>query len=120
MSAPAEQPQGPTGSPYWIEADEGPQTISELKAALAAWPDELMAFSARLEAARFEEIRDIVKSYRMVWLSRTHPAIRAAVADSEVACTATATWDEVMADYDEHFELKPDPGTCAEARGTAR
>ncbi|MCU4750281.1 hypothetical protein [Streptomyces sp. G-5] len=105
MSAPAEQPYEPSRSPYWIEDTEGPQTISELKAALAPWPQELLAFTARLEAAQFGEIRELIKRYRMIWLSLTHPTIRAAEANSETG--NVTSWDEVMADYDENFELRP-------------
>lgn len=47
----------PTRSPHQLGEDEGPQSIAELKAALAPWPQHLMAFTAELEAAPFAELR---------------------------------------------------------------
>ncbi|MFI9206421.1 hypothetical protein [Streptomyces sp. NPDC053048] len=108
MSAqPAEAPY-PTRSPYRIEADEGPQNLAELKAALAPWPEHLMAFTARFEAAEFGKLKDLIAEYRMVWLSLVHPVLRAASADVQGASAGAVPWDEVMADYDpETFELLP-------------
>ncbi|GAA0464091.1 hypothetical protein ACFQ2B_40595 [Streptomyces stramineus] len=98
----------PTRSPYRIESDEGPQSIAELKAALAPWPEHLMAFTARLEAAEFSKLRGLIAEYRMVWLSLVHPVLREATANSQGGSAGAVPWDEVMADYDpETFELLP-------------
>ncbi|MEO3756352.1 hypothetical protein [Streptomyces sp. B6B3] len=109
------RPAWPTRSPYRIEPDEGPQSIAELKTALGPWPQELAAFTARLEAVpvvqHLERIRDLVAEYRMVWLSRTHPAIRAAenaAAERDGPDPEGVFSDEVWADYDDDFELRPD------------
>ncbi|NGN63167.1 hypothetical protein G5C51_04495 [Streptomyces sp. A7024] len=87
MTTAAEHPgTPPTRSPYRIEPDEGPQTIGELKAALAAIdPAELAAFTARLDAVRttdassLDAIRALITEYRHVWVLRTHPDIQAAI-----------------------------------------
>ncbi|WP_461033881.1 hypothetical protein [Streptomyces mayteni] len=105
----------PTRSPYWIAEDEGPQSIAELKAALADWPQELQAFVARLETARFEELRDLVAEYRMVWLARAHPAIQDAIEASQDGPSADAVPAEsVWAAYDpETLEALPDAAAGA-------
>jgi hypothetical protein len=108
MTAPPVPPVGtgrsgrpyPTRSPYRIEDDEGPQTIAALRAALAPWPDELRAFTARLEAVPFDQIRDLISEYRAVWLARTHPVIQEAVRASEDGTAVTYSSAEVWADLD--------------------
>ncbi|MFD5320520.1 hypothetical protein [Streptomyces sp. NPDC127098] len=89
----------PTRSPYRIEDDEGPQTVAELKAALAPWPQELLTFTARLEAARFDEIPGVIAAYRIAWLTRVHPDHQQAGQASEDETADTISWDELMADY---------------------
>ncbi|MFC5722771.1 hypothetical protein ACFP1Z_21615 [Streptomyces gamaensis] len=90
----------PTRSPYRVEADEGPQTIAELKAALAPWPEQLMAFTARLDTAPFGQLRDLIAEYRMVWLSLVHPVVRAAAAASADGTATTYSSEDVWAEYD--------------------
>ncbi|MDG4534254.1 hypothetical protein [Streptomyces sp. AV19] len=93
----------PTRSPYRIEADEGPQTIGELKAALAAVdPAELAAFTARLDAVRttgptaLEDVRSLVTEYRHVWVLRTHPEIQAAIHEAEDPDAPTYALEEIL------------------------
>ncbi|MEV8476195.1 hypothetical protein [Streptomyces sp. NPDC051173] len=107
MSAqPAEAPY-PTRSPYRMELDEGPQSVAELRAALATVSTaDLTAFDARLGAIRttdpagLDEARALFAEYRAVWLSQVHPVIRAAVADSADGTATTHSSDDVWADYD--------------------
>ncbi|GAB2933825.1 hypothetical protein [Streptomyces mayteni] len=89
----------PTRSPYRLDPDEGPQTIAELKAALAPWPQELLSFTARLDAARFDEIPGIIAAYRIAWLTRVHPDLQEAGQASEDETADTVSWDELIADY---------------------
>ncbi|MFR9725287.1 hypothetical protein ACL02R_18250 [Streptomyces sp. MS19] len=98
----------PTRSPHRLDEDEGPQSIAELKAALAPWPGDVDAFSARLETVAFPAIGELIAEYRTLWLARVHPALRQAARESEDATTPVSPWDEVMADYDEDFALRPD------------
>ncbi|MFF4290988.1 hypothetical protein ACFY0R_37695 [Streptomyces sp. NPDC001633] len=88
MSALPAEP--PPHSPYRLEAAEGPQTLADLRAALAAdAPADLTAFDARLAAARLDEIPNVIAEYRHVWALR-RPEVAAAIAASlagEVALT---------------------------------
>ncbi|MFE3020606.1 hypothetical protein [Streptomyces sp. NPDC059256] len=43
----------PTRSPCKLASDEGPQSIGELKTALAPWPDLLAQFAIELDGAPF-------------------------------------------------------------------
>jgi len=93
----------PTRSPYRIAPDEGPQTIGELKAALAAVdPAELAAFTARLDAVRttdpaaLEAVRGLVTEYRHVWVLRTHPEIQAAIRSSADPAATRYSLDELL------------------------
>ncbi|MFC5724858.1 hypothetical protein ACFP1Z_32390 [Streptomyces gamaensis] len=78
MSAqPAEQPY----NPYRLEAGQGPQTLAELRAALAeASPADLTRFDAKLAGARLDQVPDVIAEYRHVWALRTRPEARAALA----------------------------------------
>ncbi|MFJ4769936.1 hypothetical protein ACIP88_12560 [Streptomyces uncialis] len=90
----------PTRSPHQLGEDEGPQSVAELKAALAPWPQDLMAFTAELEAAPFAEVLNTVTEYRVVWMALVHPEIRAASAESEGGTAHTVPAETVWADYD--------------------
>ncbi|MCZ7430150.1 hypothetical protein [Streptomyces sp. WMMC1477] len=99
----AARPTPPTRSPYRIEPDEGPQTIGELKAALAATdPAELAAFTARLDAVRttdpaaLNEVRALFTEYRHVWVLRTHPEIQEAIRAAADPYTPTYTLEDVL------------------------
>ncbi|MDF3141072.1 MULTISPECIES: hypothetical protein [unclassified Streptomyces] len=103
MTSAAAHPAPPTRNPYRIEADEGPQTIGELKAALGAVdPAELAAFTARLDAVRttdtaaLEAVRALVTEYRHVWVLRTHPDIQRAIEASTDPHARTYSADDVL------------------------
>ncbi|MER5494559.1 hypothetical protein [Streptomyces sp. NPDC002490] len=105
----------PTRSPYQLDADEGPQSISGLKAALAPWPDLLQRFVAELEAAPFHQdsgeplhtVRDVISAYRVEWMAKIHPALAQAVADDEDGIDDGVPLDVVMGDYDlDTYELR--------------
>ncbi|MFF3159458.1 hypothetical protein [Streptomyces sp. NPDC057910] len=87
MSAlPHETPPRAYASPYRVEAHEGPQTLAEMRAALAvADPSgaELVAFNARYDAARFgTEQAAVLSDARRVLALRTRPEVHAAIAAS--------------------------------------
>lgn len=72
-------------SPYRLEADEGPQTPAELRAALAVIdPAELSAFNARYDAERFggKAQARVVTEYRHLVALRSRPEVQAAIAAS--------------------------------------
>ncbi|MFI5617885.1 hypothetical protein [Streptomyces sp. NPDC051567] len=104
------QPSGPfpTRSADTVEWDEGPQSIAELKSALAPWPDLLKEFITALEAAPFHsegdeplrKVRGVISAYRVEWMAKVHPEILQAVADSEDGLDDGVPLDVVMADYD--------------------
>jgi hypothetical protein len=103
VTSPAAQPAPPTRSPYRIEPDEGPQTIGELRAALAAVdPAELAAFSARLDAVRttdpaaLNEVRDLITEYRHALVMRTHPEIQDAIRATADPDATTYTLEEIL------------------------
>lgn len=107
MSAQSAEAPFPTRSPYVIEDDEGPQSVAELRAALAAASTaDLTAFDARLGAIRttdpagLDAARALFAEYRAVWLSQVHPVIRAAVADSADGTATTHSSEDVWAEYD--------------------
>ncbi|MCM2394314.1 hypothetical protein [Streptomyces albipurpureus] len=107
---------GPTRSPHQLGEDEGPQSIGELKAALALWPQHLMAFTAELEAAPFAEVLSVVTAHRVRWMMLTHPEIQAAIAESEGGTSDTIPSETVWADYDpvtfEPLHPTGQPGTA--------
>lgn len=67
-----------------LEAHEGPQTLAELRAALAVIsPTTLAAFNAELDAARFGTAQDeVISRYRRTVAFATRPEVAAAVAAS--------------------------------------
>jgi hypothetical protein len=78
MSALPAEP--PPHNPYRLAADEGPQTLAELRAALAqVAPADLAAFDARLAATRLDQVPEVISEYRHVWAIRTRPEITAAI-----------------------------------------
>ncbi|MET9162064.1 hypothetical protein ABZX56_30450 [Streptomyces parvulus] len=86
MSALPHEPTPPTGyaSASRLEAHEGPQTLAELRAALAVLdPATLAAFNAEHDAARFGEAQaSVVTKYRQLLALRTRPEVTAAVTAS--------------------------------------
>lgn len=67
-----------------LEAHEGPQTLAELRAALAVIsPTTLAAFNAELDAARFGAAQaEVISRYRRTVAFATRPEVAAAVAAS--------------------------------------
>lgn len=83
MSALPYEPTPAYTNPHRLEAHEGPQTLAELRAALAVIdPATLAAFNAELDAARFAEQTTIITKYRHVLVLRTRPEVAAAVSAS--------------------------------------
>lgn len=69
--------------PHRLPAGEGPQTLGELRAALARIsPEDLTTFDARMAAARLDEVPDVISEYRHVWALRSRPEVAAAIAAS--------------------------------------
>lgn len=66
--------------PYRLETHEGPQTLAELRGALAlADPTALIAFNAEIEAAAFARQAEIITRYRHLVALRTRPEVTAAI-----------------------------------------
>ncbi|MFE2046004.1 hypothetical protein ACFXAZ_34820 [Streptomyces sp. NPDC059477] len=111
----------PTRSPYELAPDEGPQSLGELKTALAPWPDVLAAFVAELDAAPFHQdgaeplraVRDVISAYRVEWMAKVHPDIAQAVADDEAGIDNAVPLDVVMADYDPDTYERRNGGAAA-------
>jgi hypothetical protein len=111
----------PTRSPHQLGEDEGPQSIGELKAALAPWPDLLAQFATELEAAPFHRdgeeplrsVRDVISAYRVEWMAKVHPDIVRAVADDEAGIDDGVPLDVVMAEYDPDTYERRDGGAAA-------
>lgn len=85
MSAlPHEPAPRPYADPHRLEAHEGPQTPSELRAALAVIsPTILIAFNAEFDAAAFgSEQAAVVAQYRRTVAFATRPEVATAVAES--------------------------------------
>ncbi|WP_189322769.1 hypothetical protein [Streptomyces flaveus] len=85
MSALPHEPGPQAADPHRLEHAEGPQTLAELRTALAVIsPEVLTAFNARLDAATFgeEHAEVIAKARRTVAFSN-----RAEVSAPEVAST---------------------------------
>jgi hypothetical protein len=103
MSAlPHHTPAPAYASPYRIEAHEGPQTLAELRAALALIDSaELTAFNARLDAARFgaDQAAVITEARHLVAL-RTRPEVPAAVQASLDGATDLMHVDDLWAELD--------------------
>ncbi|MDT9687059.1 hypothetical protein Q5762_01590 [Streptomyces sp. P9(2023)] len=103
MSAsPRETPVPAYASPYRIEAHEGPQTLAELRAALAVVdPVELTAFTAKFDAARFgvEQAAVITHARHLVAL-RTRPEVTEAIRASLAGETELMSADDLWAELD--------------------
>ncbi len=81
-------PHDPSYQSVRLTPTDGPQTLAELRAALAAVaPADLVAFDARLAAAQLGEVLAVIGEYRAVLALRTRPEVAAAIAAS-VAGTA--------------------------------
>lgn len=89
-------------SPYRLEDHEGPQTLAELRAALADIdPSELTAFDARLEAARFGDgHRAVITQARQLVAIRTRPEVREAIRASLAGETELMTVEDLFAELD--------------------
>uniref|UniRef100_UPI003F49572D hypothetical protein n=1 Tax=unclassified Streptomyces TaxID=2593676 RepID=UPI003F49572D len=82
MSALAHDPP-PSYDPYHLRPDEGPQTVPQLRAALAALdPAALDDFNQAYEGAKLGTADAIVSEYRHVWALRARSEVTAAVAAS--------------------------------------
>lgn len=71
--------------PYRLEAHEGPQTPTELRAALAVIsPSAVAAFNAEFDAAPFgsEAQAEVVAKYRRTVAFATRPEVTAAISAS--------------------------------------
>ncbi|MER7049906.1 hypothetical protein [Streptomyces jumonjinensis] len=93
MSAlPHETPPRAYADPYRIEEWEGPQTLAELRAELALLgAAEVVAFNARLDAAKFGTAQaEVIADARRTLALRTRPEVRAAIAASLAGETETA------------------------------
>ncbi|WP_030422852.1 hypothetical protein [Streptomyces sp. NRRL F-5065] len=93
MSAlPHETPPRAYADPYRVEEWEGPQTLAELRAELALLgPAEVVAFNAKLDAARFGEAQAaVISDARRLLALRTRPEVQAAIAASLAGETPTA------------------------------
>ncbi|MEV7414562.1 hypothetical protein [Streptomyces sp. NPDC089919] len=101
MSAlPHESPTRPWADPYRLGAEEGPQTIAELRAALARIsPPDLAAFDARLGAARLDQVPLVLTEYRHVWALRSRPEVAEAVAANLEGSEKAGGLDEFFAAF---------------------
>ena len=103
MSAlPHETPTPAYASPYRIEAHEGPQTLAELRAALAVIdPAELVAFNAKLDAATFgREHAAVITEARHLIALRTRPEVQDAIRASLAGETDLMNVDDLFAELD--------------------
>jgi hypothetical protein len=91
MSAvPHEPPTRGGYNPFRLEADEGPQTIAELRSQLSVVsPADRETFDVDLAAARLDQVPAVITEYRHVWALRTRPEVAAAI-EAELAGTVTA------------------------------
>ncbi|MFJ5547490.1 hypothetical protein [Streptomyces sp. NPDC093225] len=105
MSAlPHESPTRPWADPYRLAAAEGPQTIADLRAALAVVsPPDLVAFDARLGAARLDEVPLVLTEYRHVWALRTRPEVADAIGAALEGSEKTGGLDEFFARFDDTY-----------------
>ncbi|MEU8528139.1 MULTISPECIES: hypothetical protein [Streptomyces] len=89
-------------SPYRIEVHEGPQTLAELRAALAVIDAaELVAFNAKLDAARFgAEHSTVISEARHLVALRTRPEVRAAVRASLAGDVELMSAEDLWAEVD--------------------
>ncbi|MEU1132612.1 hypothetical protein ABZ383_22585 [Streptomyces sp. NPDC005900] len=105
MSAlPHEPAPQPYADPHRLEAHEGPQTPSELRAALAVVsPAALVAFNAQFDAAAFssEAQAEIVAQYRRM-VAFTRPEVTAAIAASLDGTAETRPVEDLWAHIETH------------------
>ncbi|WP_274565108.1 hypothetical protein [Streptomyces spiramyceticus] len=89
---PHEPPARAYADPHRVEEWEGPQTLAELRAELALLgPAEVVAFNARLDAARFGPAQAaVISDARRLLALRTRPEVQAAIAASLAGETVTA------------------------------
>ncbi|WP_438297876.1 hypothetical protein [Streptomyces sp. HUAS TT7] len=102
MSAlPHEPAPRPYADPHRVEAHEGPQTLAELRAALAvADPTgtELVKFNAKYDTAVFGSAQAAVLSdARRVLALRTRPEVQAAIAASLAGAERSAPVGDLWA-----------------------
>ncbi|MER7520642.1 hypothetical protein [Streptomyces sp. NPDC126499] len=102
MSALPHEPGPAYANPYRIEAHEGPQTLAELRAALAVVdPAELVAFDARLQTARFGgEHHAVIAQARQLVALRTRPEVQDAIRAGLDGEAETMTVDDLFAELD--------------------
>lgn len=101
MEEASPSPALPTRSSYQLDDDEGPQTLGELKQALAPWPQLVADLVADVDAAPFRKLKDVIAPHRVIWQTMVHPAIRKDVEDSEDAPNSDGVpADVVFAEYD--------------------
>ncbi|MGW1765421.1 hypothetical protein ACWCQL_15285 [Streptomyces sp. NPDC002073] len=118
MSAqPPGTPARPYADPYRIQADEGPQTIAELRAALArVSPLDLAVFNARLDAARLAAVPTVLTEYRQVLALRTSPEVGAAIAGALDGTEKTMGMDDFFASLDAAHDGSAYDGSGHEGR----
>ncbi|MCB5165754.1 hypothetical protein LG634_13020 [Streptomyces bambusae] len=106
MSAqPPGTPPRPYADPYRIQDDEGPQTIAELRAALArVSPLDLAVFNARLDSARLGAVPAVLTEYRHVLALRTSPEVATAIGDALDGHEKTMGMDDFFASLDASYE----------------
>ena len=93
-------PERPAYSPYRLEADQGPQTVAELRAQLTAVsPADRETFEADLASARLDEVPAVITRFRHVWALRTRPEVQDAIRAS-VAGTAALVPVDLSEDAD--------------------
>lgn len=87
-------------NPHRLTRDQGPQTVRELRAALAAVaPADLVAFNEALDAARLDAVAEVVTEWRHVWALRTRPEVSAAIAAELAGTGPVVPAAEVFARY---------------------
>ncbi|MEV0012727.1 hypothetical protein [Streptomyces sp. NPDC047973] len=103
MSAQPHQQHPPYADPHRVMPGDGPQTLAELRAALALIdPAELVAFNARLDAARFGvDQEQVIAEARHLVALRTRPEVAAAIADSLGGRTETRPAADLLAYLEE-------------------
>lgn len=103
MSALSPETSAPAyATAYRIEVHEGPQTLAELRAALAVIDSaELTAFNAKLDAARFgAEHTTVISEARHLVALRTRPEVRAALSASLAGDVELTSAEDLWAEVD--------------------
>jgi hypothetical protein len=86
--------EAPAYSPLRLEAEQGPQTIAELRAQLTAVsPADREQFEADLNAARLDQVPAVITEYRHVWALRTRPEVQEAITASLAGTDTLVTLD---------------------------